>query len=159
MLPHFVKLLHRIWTVWLSQMSSSTPAQVFAACVFVLTQIFKSLRNLRDGGRFSFDKLKQFWRDHWKGNIRDGLLAILVVGALDGAWLTVKVIYDDHQALAAKASIPPPKCAVCPTCSTCPTPALTTRTVSVPAPVEEPHNCWMTNHFEFPGPYSLRDRE
>jgi hypothetical protein len=100
MWPHFANLIHLVWSAWLSQMSSSTPAQVFTGSVFVLTQIFKSLRNLKENGRFSLGKLKQFWIEHWRDNIRDGVVAIAVVALLNGAWLTVRIVYDDHHKLA-----------------------------------------------------------
>jgi len=119
---HFVHLLYRVWLAWLAQMSSSTPAQTFAASVFVVTQLFKSSRNVRENGRFSLGKLKKFWADHWKDNIRDGVLAIIVVAIFGGTWLVVNVAYQDHQNLVTRISQleSMPKLA-CPTCPTCPT--------------------------------------
>lgn len=94
---NFIDLVRLIWSAWLTQMSSSTPAQVFGASVFVLTQVFKSLRNLSEDGQISWHKLKQFWRDHWRANVRDGALAVLVVGMVDAAWLTVNTVYVQHH--------------------------------------------------------------
>lgn len=88
MLPSLAHLLHRVWSTWIVQMASSTPAQAFAASVFAVTQLIKSLRNIRIDGKLSLSTLKQFWKDHWQSNIRDGVLALLVVGIADGAWLT-----------------------------------------------------------------------
>jgi hypothetical protein len=97
MLPSLAHLLHRVWSTWIVQMASSTPAQAFAASVFAVTQLIKSLRNIRIDGRFSLSTLKQFWKDHWQSNIRDGVLALVVVGVIDAAWLTGKTVYADHQ--------------------------------------------------------------
>jgi hypothetical protein len=93
-------------------------------------------------------EMKRLWRE----SLAIGVAAVFVGWLGLYAWSTIVTVYEDHEVLAAKAATPPPKCPTCPTCSTCPPPTVTTRTVSVPTPVEEPHKCWMTNHFEFPGP-------
>jgi hypothetical protein len=147
MWTHFVNLFFRTWTDLLSALGTTTLAvvlfSVLVPAVIWLGTVIAKWRSGKDsvppmtlGNAFRHSAPSAF-----------GTAGItLIVWALVFGCFGVRAVYNDHQVLVAKANAPKLPCPECPSCSTCPPSKVITRTA------EEPHKCWMTNHFEFPGP-------
>jgi len=134
MLHHFAHFFMRAALRWIIFLGTS-PGGIISQIVLILLSEVK-------GGWWKLGT----WRTNWRGGLRRAIYALLSVWAIAFFVSAVMTIYDDHQYLVAKANAPKPVCQVCPSCSTCPPPKVIIHTV------EETHKCWMTNHFEPPGP-------
>jgi hypothetical protein len=88
---HLFNLLSRAWHSSVGSLGSTTLAIVFAAIIFLGIQALKTYRNRHS--------MQEFWRTHWKENIRDGVIVTACVWAILFSWNVSKTVYEDHVGL------------------------------------------------------------
>jgi hypothetical protein len=85
---HLLHLLGRAWHSSVNSLGNTTLTIVFAAAVFLAIQILKTIRKRGN--------VREFWRTHWKENIRDGAIVTVCAWFILFSCNVGNTIYQDH---------------------------------------------------------------
>lgn len=94
---HLVHLLGRAWHSSVNSLGNTTLTVVFAAAVFLAIQILKTIRKRGN--------VREFWRTHWRENIRDGTIVTACAWFILFSYNVGETIYQDHLDLVAANAV------------------------------------------------------